>query len=98
MASRNQGDAATGEIGQRRRRTRVGPSVAAAVLTIAGLFLTIQKGSAQAPRPAAPAGTQTAAQTIDLTNAVVVGPASPTVHEGAALQALVEEVEKRSIV
>src|SRR5262249_53211256 len=37
-------------------------------------------------------------QAIDLTNAVIVGPASPNLQERTALRALVEEVEKRSIV
>jgi hypothetical protein len=35
---------------------------------------------------------------LDLTDAVIIGPASPTPQEATALRVLVEEVEKRTLV
>ena len=92
MASRKHGGAATGERGQPGRRSRAGTTVAATMLAIVGLLLSTATSVGRAAAP------DSSAQPLDLTNAVVVGPASPTVQERAALQALVEEVEKRSIV
>jgi hypothetical protein len=94
-----------GETGQ-KGGLRASAAAWASALTIIGLLLTLTTTTAAG---AGAPGSQTAqtaksieppqtAQTIDLTKAVIVGPASPNLQERTALQALVEEVEKRSIV
>jgi hypothetical protein len=63
-------------------------------VVVSAMVLTTIGGRAATPvqTPAS-----TSAQT-DLTNAVILGPSSPTTQEETALRVLVEEVEKRSIV
>jgi len=88
-----------------RRGPRTGRLACVLALLVGGLSMRAPIQAQQPPSPQPPtasaspaAAPATAAAGVDLTNAIIIGPASPGVQEQTALRVLVEEVEKRTLV
>jgi hypothetical protein len=99
----------TSSFGARRQRRpgtgrkTIGARAVTRAALAGGIAVTIALAghAAQAQRPAqkeaaSGAATAPAAAGLNLADAVIIGPASPNLHQQTALQVLVEEVEKRT--